>query len=131
MKPGVKLILFGGPAIVAFDTLASSASLLLCFPYAKASFVSTLIYGITGFMATRIGGWKLVLAAGAALGLVDATLGWGVSWLSGPGKPPTGLAITPATWPIIAATVILGATVTSAVGGALGRAATWAKLQSP
>ena len=75
---------------MVFDTVASVGSLVLGFPYAKASFGSFLIYLSVGFWAARIKSRPFSLLVGLVAGLADATLGWGVSWVLGLGSLPPG-----------------------------------------
>jgi hypothetical protein len=74
--------------VVLFDAVASAASLALNFAYSIAAIGSMLIYGTLGYFAYRIGGMGICLRIALAVGLVDATLGWGVSWVIGPGELP-------------------------------------------
>jgi len=55
--------------------------------------VTTAIYALPAVMLVREGHDLGVAAlAGATVGAVDATLGWAVSWMIGPGVPPPGSA---------------------------------------
>jgi hypothetical protein len=121
MKPIAKVIFIGAAAVVAFDALASLASLRFGFAYSSAVVGSYIIYVATGFAAGRAGGWKHGAIAGAVLGLVDGTLGWGVAWLIGPGKPPADLSFSPWMLPVAVLAVSIGAAICGGVGGAVGR----------
>lgn len=116
-----KIVGLGVVAVLAFDTAASFASAGLGFPYAYASAGSALIYAIVGYFTFRR--WGLLRAVGAALlvGLVDATLGWFISWQIGPGAlPPDQITI-----PAIAATMVfvfICAAVCAVIGSAIARA---------
>jgi hypothetical protein len=74
------LLLVAGAVIVAFDAVAAWAALTFRFPYAYALVGSCLLYGTAGFIAARAFGFGRALLLGAWLGLVDASLGWMVSW---------------------------------------------------
>jgi hypothetical protein len=67
----------------------SAASRTFGIPYTSGIAGSYLIYAAAGFFGARAGGglWMGVVAGGAA-GLTDATLGWLISWVIGPGRPP-------------------------------------------
>jgi hypothetical protein len=103
-------------AVVAFDAIASVASLKLGFAYTTAAWGSYVIYVAVGFIAARWGGISAALKAGAVVGLVDASAGWGVSWIIGPGHP-AGLTLTPLSWCAVAITVAISASLCAAVGG--------------
>lgn len=113
MTSVTKVILGGAIAVVVFDALASVGSLHLGFEYSKAAFGSWLVYAAVGFLAARVGGglWPAALA-GVLMGLVDATVGWTVSWAIGPGRLPEG-TLSAAKW-------VLAATTVAATGGCVG-----------
>ena len=115
MSPFLKVLLGCAVAVVAFDAAASAASRRLGFAYTSAAAGSWAIYAAVGFVAGRHGGLRAAALAGAATGLVDATLGWYVSWRIGPGRVPGGL--TPRQWLSAAVTVTLLAAAVGAVGG--------------
>lgn len=116
MKGLPRVLFFASIALVLFDAIAALASESLGFSYGSAVYGSYLIYGLTGFFAARIGGTRAAIIAGVALGLVDATIGWGVSWLIGPGKPAIDTALTIWMWLVVAITVCITATICAVVG---------------
>ena len=73
-------------SVLAFDALASFASLAIGFNYGRASFVSAAMYMVFAFFCARKFGFVTALLLGAAMGLTDATLGWAISWAIGPGR---------------------------------------------
>lgn len=85
-----KVIGIGIAAVLVFDTLASLASVALHFPYAYASFGSILIYASIGFAVFRSNGLRSAIVAALLVESVDATIGWGISWVIGPGAIPEG-----------------------------------------
>ncbi len=107
-------------AALAFDTVASFASLSLGFPYAYASVGSIAIYATVGYVAFRQ--WSLARAVGAALlvEVVDATLGWYISWKIGPGALPIEQA-TPAIIAVSIVFVLVFAAACAIVGAAAAR----------
>ncbi len=121
MKSTRGVILLGSIAVLLFDALASSLSLQFGFAYARAAIGTYVIYAFAGFLAGRFGGWKHGALVGVALGLVDATIGWAVSWFIGPGKPVDGASLTPILWIGVALTVMLLGAILGAIGGAVGR----------
>ena len=111
-------LLRGLGAVVAYDAAASAASLIFRFPYIYATVGSVLIYAIGGFLLARVRGFMSSALAGAFLGSVDATLGWAISWLLGPGRPSAG-ALSVNQWLLAAVSVVLLAVVCSCVGGTI------------
>jgi hypothetical protein len=87
-----KTIGIGIAAVLVFDTLASLASVALHFPYAYASFGSVLIYASIGFTVFRRNGLGSAIVAALLVESVDATVGWGISWVIGPGAIQNGQA---------------------------------------
>jgi hypothetical protein len=110
----VRVLLVGGAAVVAFDALASLASRRFGFAYTSAAIGSWVIYAVVGFFAADSGSIAAAALAGAAMGLVDATLGWYVSRRIGPGRVPGGLTMS--RWMRVAITVMLLASAAGALG---------------
>ena len=83
-------------AVIAFDAAAATISRLTGVAYPLFSLGSILLYALLGFVLTQRFGMGpelfLILACTAAC---DATLGWWISSLIGPGKPasPTSAAL--------------------------------------
>ena len=105
--------------MLAFDAAASVASVALQFPYQYASVGSALIYVAFTFLAARkFGFWRGVLM-GAALGCVDATLGWAISWAIGPGRvPPEQISL--GIWAFTLASVVGIGTICGLIGAGMG-----------
>jgi hypothetical protein len=86
MSQSTKVIVLASVAVLVFDILASMVSMMLGFSYALASVGAFLIYGATGFYATKYANLKMGLFSSAIIGLIDVTLGWAISWTIGPEK---------------------------------------------
>ena len=116
-----KVLLGGSVAIVAFDALASAAAVRRGFPYAAAPLGAFLIYAAVGFRAVRAGkgGVRIGALVGAAMGLVDATLGWAVSRAIAPEVSPTDVTVP--RWMMVAVMVVLTGAIFGALGGFLAR----------
>jgi hypothetical protein len=84
-------LLIGSTSVVVYDAVASVASTALGFRYGLASIGSLALYAAIGAFAARTKSRSFSLAAGAIAGLSDATAGWGILWLIGPGRPPSGI----------------------------------------
>ncbi|HEV3192285.1 MAG TPA: hypothetical protein VGY54_17355 [Polyangiaceae bacterium] len=115
-----RLVSWGALAIVVFDALASVASRTLGFSYGYATVGSWLIYAVFGFMIGRRANVGAASLGVAIIAVVEATIGWAVSWAIGPGRPPKG---TPSIG-ILATTVVLVAFTGAIIGaltGVLGR----------
>jgi hypothetical protein len=112
----VRLVSWGALAIVVFDLLASVASRTIGFRYGYTTVGSWLIYAAVGFMIGRRADVGAAALGVAIIAVVEATIGWAVSWAIGPGRPPNG---TPGIG-VLATTVVLVA-ATGATIGALDR----------
>lgn len=98
-KLGAVLAL-SGVAIVLLDVIAALATMRYGFDYDRTAWVSYTIYALSGFFAARCTGatapveasYGIALGAlgGAFTALVDSSVGWAVSWVMGPGRPPGG-----------------------------------------
>lgn len=85
-------IIFGTIAVLTLDTFGSLLSQRLKFPYTRLSPISLLLWATAGAIASRGAASGLVRAlglgwiAGCAVGLLDSTVGWWISWQLGPGR---------------------------------------------
>lgn len=106
--------------MVVFDLVWSSLARFGGYRYSSLGWVSLLIYGTAGFVATRgSGSVTASAAAGMAVAGIDATLGWALSIAIGPGRPDWAM-----TAPEVAGTVVLVAlsgAVLGVIGGLLAR----------
>ena len=115
-----KIVSLGVVAVLVFDTAASFASKGLGFSYGYASIGSVLIYAMVGYFAYRQWGVGRAVGAAVLVELVDATLGWFISWQIGPGALPTDQVSTP----IIATTLVfvfIFAVLCALIGSAIAR----------
>jgi hypothetical protein len=117
-----RVIVWGAIAIIVFDAVAAAASRQFGFKYTAAAFGSYLLYAAVGYLASRAGTVSDAGAAGAAMGMVDATLGWAVSWAIGPGRMPDG-TLTVSRWVVTLVVVTIIAAICGALGGFAGRLA--------
>ena len=115
-----KMIWIAPLAVIGYDCMASVASLMLGFQYGYAAFGSALIYGVTGYFAARTSTFALSFLVGISAGLVDATVGWGVSWAIGPGRRPNN-SISFSQWSFAAMSVTAMAVICATVGGLIAR----------
>lgn len=106
--------------ILLFDLAASLLSKALAMPYGAFSIGSFVIYFLVGLLVARATDLKMGMVAAAETGLVEATLGWAISWLVGVGRlsseelPPAAIVAT-----VIG--VILSAAVVGLIGALIGR----------
>jgi len=117
-----RVIAGGVVTVLLFDVMASVAARVLPFPYARASVGSYFIYLAVGFIAARAAGHSRAregAIAAAVAGFADASAGWALSWIIGPGRPPNG-TISPIQWAVTAAVVVLFAALIGFLGGAVG-----------
>jgi len=96
MNPIASAILVGSLAVILLDAVGSLASRSLGFKYKSLVFGSWLLYATVGYFVGRGAGLWSCAFAGGVVGLVDATLGWAVSWWIGPGRPAAELSATAA-----------------------------------
>jgi hypothetical protein len=106
--------------LVIFDVIASLASRALGFWYPYATIGSWLIYVATGVLAARVASISKAALAGAAVGFIEATLGWAVTWTIGPGRPESE-SLTVVTILVVVVLVTLVATGFGWLGGIVGR----------
>ena len=111
-----KVLVGGAIAVLVFDAIASVASIQFGFAYATASVGTWTIYAFVGLYAGARRDVRAAMLAGAAMGGVDATLGWALARTIGAGRVPAG----PADW---LATVITVTLIGAAIGGLAGLAA--------
>ena len=120
------VLLLSGAAIVLLDVVAALATMRYGFDYDRTAWISYTIYALAGFFAARCTGatapveatYGIALGAlgGASTALVDSSLGWAVSWVMGPGRPPGG-------WPgfgfiaYVVGTVVAYGTGLGVIGG--------------
>lgn len=115
-----KIVSLGAMTVLLFDIAASLASKGLGFPYAYASIGSVFIYALVGYFTFRRCGLVRAVGAAVLIEIVDATLGWYISWQIGPGALPAD-QLTP---PIIATTimtVLIFAAICALIGSAIAR----------
>jgi hypothetical protein len=123
LLPG-RTILAGMAGVVAFDAIAAFASRALGFPYTRAAIGSYLFYFAVGFFAARASRASPLRGAAVAAALValtDASAGWWVSSLIGPGRPTESVELTVTRWAGVALAVVTFAVAIGTVGGLVGR----------
>jgi hypothetical protein len=106
-------------AVIVFDAIASLASLALGFPYTYAAFGSAVLYIAFSFFAARKFGFWAAVLLGAAMGIADATIGWAVSWVIGPGRLAAGTP-TLSVWLYTATFVVVLGAIYGLIGGGIG-----------
>lgn len=111
MQPIILVLGIGVLAVLVLDTVGSLASRRFRFHYGSLNAISWILRIGTGFFAARYGNIKLSFLAGALVAFIDATLGWYISWIIGPGRPQSEI-----TAGLIARTVLM----VTLIGAALG-----------
>lgn len=115
-----KIVGLGALAVIAFDTVASFASINFGFYYGYASVGSILIYTTIGYLAFRHNGLFSSIAAALLVELVDVTLGWYISWQIGPGAIPAE-QLTTAAIVFAVVTVFIVAAICAVIGSIIAR----------
>jgi hypothetical protein len=127
MSRTVRGTLYGAVAVLALDTIGALASRTLGFEYAMLAPISFLLYAATGAYVGLTERVSRAVIAGAVVGVIDATLGWAISWVIGPGQPQAGERIT--LFGLFNTALFVA--VLSAVGAAIGAwLARWARRRS-
>ena len=117
------LAMFAG-AILLADVLFAIGEIRFGIDYDLVTWVAYPLYALAGYFATRCGGLALGALGGALTSLVDATIGWAVTWVMGPGRLPAG-------WPgfgfvaYVVGTVVLQGTGLGIGGGLVHAAQSW------
>lgn len=114
MSRSYKMLLVTGAGVVlAYDVVASVASLAFGLPYSAFSIGSIAIYVVTGYLAAPRFGQAAAVLAAVWVAVVESTLGWALSWFIGPGRV-AGSEVTPAS------IVVTSAIVACGMGSAMG-----------
>ncbi|HKS04892.1 MAG TPA: hypothetical protein VJR92_01145 [Gemmatimonadaceae bacterium] len=81
-------IVVGWVAVLVLDTVGALASKRFAFPYSRLCVVSWSIYITLGYLVGTGNGLLAAAYTTFAVSLVDASVGWRIAWLIGPGRPP-------------------------------------------
>jgi hypothetical protein len=87
MHPFLRFVARWGFVLVAFDAVASLTSDVSGMPSGWFSVGSAGLFFLMGVRGRIHLGPKLALRAAILVATIDATLGWAVLWLAGPGRP--------------------------------------------
>ncbi len=130
MKKPINIILLASLFVMVLDTLGSLISRISGFPYPCLAPISFLIYAIAGFLVARRSSLWMSLLAGVIIGFVDATIGWTISWIIGPGRL-TGSQFSVGLLLFSAFFALIIAIVGSLSGGAVGLLSRKTELTEP
>lgn len=100
MRIGSFILLFG-MIVLVFDGIWSIVAQRQGLEYGSLWWVSMIVYSVAGFCAARHAPWWAGWSVGAAVAGLDATVGWLLSALIGPGHPGGNV-----TWGTIIVTII-------------------------
>ena len=117
-----RFILIWAAGVLVFDLIASITSLLAGIPYGWFSIVSAAIYLTVGYVGARRFGLRKAVLAAITVALVEATLGWGISWVIGPGQTTDPEFST-------AAIIVTGVLLAPVLGGITGFIGGWIALK--
>jgi hypothetical protein len=116
----------GVAGVLLIDSVGAWASRVLGFRYTILLYPQIAVWAAAGSLAAFgvaniVRAMSLAVAAGAVVGLVDATIGWWISAKIGPGRPrlPDGTEPSQAQIAQMASGAVMFAILTAAVGGAL------------
>ena len=111
MSPIIVILAVGILSVLLVDTLGSLAARHFGFRYSSLFVISWALRLATGFFAARYGDIKASFFAGGAVALIDATVGWYISWRIGPGRPEGQITIE---------TMVMAVLIITLTGAALG-----------
>jgi hypothetical protein len=94
MSRVVRGTVYGAAAVLALAATGSLASRALGFDYTMLTPISLLIFLAIGAYVGAAERVSRAAMVGAAVGLIDATFGWGIAWAIGPGRPEAGERIS-------------------------------------
>jgi hypothetical protein len=115
---GIRVLLVFTIVVAMIDAICCLCSTRFKIRYAKFVPVQMFFYGIMGSAAGFLGGLSFAVTAGAYVGLVDATLGFGIAWLLVPGYLPEG-KISFLGWLRTAIISVVIGTIVFAIGGGI------------
>jgi hypothetical protein len=107
--------------VLLFDLAASLISRATGIPYASFSLGSFVIYALCGYLIAKQAPMRLAVMGAAGVALVEATLGWAISWFIGPGRPGEEAARMPVAVGIGAITAIVLGSFFGWIGALVGR----------
>ena len=120
MSRVAQITAIGAAGIIGFDVLASFTSRNLGIPYSYGVLGSWLIYAMVGFSIGRIAPVAYATAGAANVALAEATIGWWLSWIIGPGRPKS-VTLTPTQIAVTVVTAVAVGGIIGAIAGAIGR----------
>ena len=107
------------PIMLGWEVIAAFLALRTGIPHEHFALGDYLIYASTGFAVARRRGVFASPLGGAAIAAVDATLGWTIAWVLGPGRPAMGFSQP---WLLVATVgfvIVIGAAL-GITGGIVG-----------
>jgi hypothetical protein len=118
-----QVILIFGVIAVVFDGTWATIAKAKGYTYSKGMWVSFLIYAIAGITAGQNGSFIDGIISGAGVAIIEATIGWWLSWVIGPGRLPDTISKEARPKAIINAIFIV--TFTGVLFGLLGAIVIW------
>ena len=114
-----RAVLSFGMLIVAFDAVWATIASVGGYDYQALGWVSFILWGLAAFVAARATTIPLGIVAGTLVAAIDATIGWAVSMLIGPGIPKVPLTASLVIFTVIFV-IVMGAVIAT-VGALLSR----------
>lgn len=93
MKTWIHVLLACSLGIIVYDSLASYISRGTGIDYQWFGLGSLVIYYLSGLFIARLKNIGFGVLAASTVGLVEATVGWAISYLIGPGKPQEAISL--------------------------------------
>ena len=88
MNQTLSYLIIGIICVLLIDTIGAFLSKQFSFNYKSLSVLSFMVYAVIGFLVGQESSLIYVVIVCMALGFFDATIGWKLSWVIGPGKLP-------------------------------------------
>lgn len=110
----LRVLLLFAALVVGYDALASALVVATGWPYGVLALGGLVIQVAAGRVAGRREGFLWAVLAGACTALAEATLGFGVSWLIGPGRTHLPSIVD---YPTAVALATLGGCALGGLGG--------------
>jgi hypothetical protein len=108
-----------GAIVLVFEALWSALARIARLSYPKGAWVGLLVYAGAAFYAARHYTFGLAVDAAVLTAAIQATLGWGIAALIGPGRPAGDFSAGKAV--LTVAFVVSGGAVCGVLGAALQR----------
>jgi len=117
----IKFVTLGCAAVTVIDTVGSVVSRAAAISYAYFGVLSLVAYVGLGFLVRKSESLLLPATLGMSVAVYDATIGWSISWMIGPGRVAIKTTLSAATIVFTAVTSVGMATLIVVASAAISR----------